>query len=186
MQPAGAAAASTGLDNASTMPSWLRARIARYEAKAFSDDPGGVLTNNDVVTTANAQGMQKTCVQEVGSNTVSGAATGTGKYGPNQAPRWWCCGAISSTSASNTFCPAVPAARRDNMPPIALGQARADKHTQAGPHHATLWVLLLALVLGGCATPGTRARTRSFKAWPPSPTGPWCALPAPSPAFPIR
>jgi hypothetical protein len=87
MQPTGAAAASTGLDNASTMPSWLRARIARYEAKAFSDDPGGVLTNNDVVTTANAQGMQKTCVQEVGSNTVSGAATGTGKYGPNQAPQ---------------------------------------------------------------------------------------------------
>ncbi len=87
MQPTGAAAASTGLDNASTMPSWLRASIARYEAKAFSDDPGGVLTNNDVVTTANAQGMQKTCVQEVGSNTVSGAATGTGKYGPNQAPQ---------------------------------------------------------------------------------------------------
>ena len=69
------------------IPSWLRARIARYEAKAFSDDPGGVLTNNDVVTTANAQGMQKTCVQEVGSNTVSGAATGTGKYGPSQAPQ---------------------------------------------------------------------------------------------------
>ena len=88
MQPLGAAPASTGLDNANSMPSWLRARIARYEAKAFSDDPEGVLTNNDAVTTANAQGMQKTCVQEVGSNTVSGTnAAGTSKYGPNQTPQ---------------------------------------------------------------------------------------------------
>lgn len=87
MQPVGAAPGSTGLDNANAMPSWLRARIARYEAKAFSDDTGSVLTQNDVVTTANAQGMQKTCVQEVGSNTVSSGAAGAGKYGPNQAPQ---------------------------------------------------------------------------------------------------
>ena len=87
MQPTGAAPASTGLDGSNTMPSWLRARIARYEAKAFSDDTSGVLTNNDVVTTANAQGMQKTCVQEVGSNTVSAGTTGSAKYGPNQAPQ---------------------------------------------------------------------------------------------------
>ncbi|WP_422842800.1 hypothetical protein [Acidovorax sp. M2(2025)] len=87
MQPTGAPAQSTGLDNPGTMPSWLRARIARYEAKAFSDDPAGVATQNDVVTTANAQGMQKTCVQEVGSNTVAGGAAGAGRYGPNQAPQ---------------------------------------------------------------------------------------------------
>ncbi|CAN7414427.1 hypothetical protein LJR129_002603 [Acidovorax sp. LjRoot129] len=87
MLPMGAGPASTGLDSTNAMPSWLRARIARYEAKAFSDDTSGVLTNNDVVTTANAQGMQKTCVQEVGSNTASGSATGAGKYGPNQAPQ---------------------------------------------------------------------------------------------------
>ncbi|MFN3438489.1 MAG: hypothetical protein ACK41V_12390 [Acidovorax sp.] len=87
MQPVGGAATSTGLDNGNTMPSWLRARIARYEAKAFSDDTTGVLTNNDVVTTANAQGMQKTCVQEVGSNTLSANTTGSAKYGPNQAPQ---------------------------------------------------------------------------------------------------
>ena len=87
MQPTGAAATSTGLDNANSMPSWLRARIARYEAKAFSDDTTGVLTNNDAVTTATAQGMQKTCVQEVGSNTVASTTASTGKYGPNQAPQ---------------------------------------------------------------------------------------------------
>ena len=59
----------------------------------IGEDLGGAVKGfkegmkDDVVTTANAQGMQKTCVQEVGSNTVSGAATGTGKYGPNQAPQ---------------------------------------------------------------------------------------------------
>ncbi|WP_426304132.1 DUF4384 domain-containing protein [Acidovorax facilis] len=49
------------------------------------------------------------------------------------------------------------------MPPIALGQARADKHTQAGPHHATLWVVLLALVLGGCATPRDPRKDQEFQ-----------------------
>ena len=78
-------AAYTGLDKRGAMPSWLRARIARYEARAFSDDTSGIATQNDVVTTANAQGMQKTCVQEVGSNTA--AAGSAGKYGPNQAPQ---------------------------------------------------------------------------------------------------
>ena len=84
MQPTGPVAPSGSLDNTSGMPSWLRARIARYEARAFSDDTSGILTNNDVVNTANAQGMQKTCVQEVGSNTVVPGAAG--KYGPNQSP----------------------------------------------------------------------------------------------------
>ena len=88
MQPLGAGATSTGLDNVNSMPSWLRARIARYEAKAMSSDTQDVLTNNDAVTTANAEGMQKTCVQEVGSNTVAGGnATGSSKYGPGQAPQ---------------------------------------------------------------------------------------------------
>lgn len=84
MQPTGAAAASTGLDANGSTPAWLRARIARYEARAFAEDTTGVLTNNDVVTTATAQGMQKTCVQEVGSNTVPAS---TGRYGANQAPQ---------------------------------------------------------------------------------------------------
>jgi hypothetical protein len=29
--------------------------------------------------------MQKTCVQEVGSNTLSGSAAGASRYGPNPA-----------------------------------------------------------------------------------------------------
>lgn len=87
MQPTGKAAPSGNLDGANSTPSWLRARIARYEAKAFSADTAGILTNNDVVTTANAEGMQKTCVQEVGSNTLSSSTTSTARYGPNQAPQ---------------------------------------------------------------------------------------------------
>lgn len=88
MQPTGPAATSTGLDSANTMPSWLRARIARFEAKAMSADTQDILTTNDAVSTANAEGMQKTCVQEVGSNTVAaGNATGSSKYGPGQAPQ---------------------------------------------------------------------------------------------------
>ena len=87
MLPNGAAPRSGYMNPSSEMPAWQKARIARYEAKAFSDDTTGVLTNNDVVTTANAQGMQKTCVQEVGSNTVSANTTGSAKYGPNQAPQ---------------------------------------------------------------------------------------------------
>lgn len=87
MQPTGAATPSSNLDGNTSMPAWLRARIARYEAKAFSEDTSGVLTNNDVVTTANAQGMQKTCVQEVGSNTVSSGSANTARYGTTAAPQ---------------------------------------------------------------------------------------------------
>ena len=42
MQPTGGAAAPGQLDNNGAMPSWLRARIARYEAKAFAGDSSGI------------------------------------------------------------------------------------------------------------------------------------------------
>jgi len=87
MQPTGDAAPSGNIDGSTGMPSWLRARVARYEAKAFSTDTTGILTNNDVVSTAQAQGMQKTCVQEVGSNTLSGSTSSFNRYGPNNAPQ---------------------------------------------------------------------------------------------------
>ena len=86
MMPTGPAPRSGNLDASPNMPSSTRARIARYEAQAFSANPGGVLTDNDVVTTSTAQGMKKTCVQEIASNTVSAATPGT-KYGPGQAPQ---------------------------------------------------------------------------------------------------
>lgn len=68
----GAAAPKSGqIDGNSDMPAWMKARVARYEAKAFSAtaNDGTILTDNDVVNTANAQGLRKTCVQEVGSIT---------------------------------------------------------------------------------------------------------------------
>lgn len=87
MLPTGAAPASGGLTPPVDMPAWLRARVARYEAKAYSANTDGMLTDNDVVTTANAQGLQKTCVQEVGSNTMSGSTSQFNRYGPNASPQ---------------------------------------------------------------------------------------------------
>ena len=84
MQPTGPAPRSGNMDVDPGIPSWMRARITRYEARAFSANPGNdILTDNDVVTTTNAEGMKKTCVQEVGSSTVSATSPGM-KYGPNQ------------------------------------------------------------------------------------------------------
>jgi hypothetical protein len=84
MLPLGATAAkSTGMDPTADMPAWLKARVARYESKAYATGAAAdnVLTNNDVITTANAQGVQKACVQEVGSTTTA-SSTGFNQYGP--------------------------------------------------------------------------------------------------------
>lgn len=65
-------ARSKPLEAAGELPAWMRARIARYTAKAYSGqaDDGSIYTDNDVVTRSNAAGFKKTCVQEVGSNTI--------------------------------------------------------------------------------------------------------------------
>ena len=55
--------------------------------EAFAGDSSGIISDSDVVTTASAQGMQKTCVQEVGSNTVSSGAANTSRYGTTAAPQ---------------------------------------------------------------------------------------------------
>lgn len=73
---------SGNLDGRLDMPAWMKARIARYEARAFSafaDE--SLLTDNDVVTTASAQGLRKTCVQEVGSISSSNG-NALNRYGP--------------------------------------------------------------------------------------------------------
>lgn len=82
--PGGAAPKSSQLDRNPEMPAWMKARMARYEAKAFSAtaDDGTILTDNDVVTTATVQGLRKTCVQEIGSGTSSDSATGTSSNAP--------------------------------------------------------------------------------------------------------
>jgi hypothetical protein len=83
MQATGPAPKSGNIENTNGMPAWMRARVTRYEAKAASSDTTGILTDNDVVSTATAEGLQKTCVQEIGSRTVSSTTPGS-KYGPNQ------------------------------------------------------------------------------------------------------
>ncbi len=81
-RPAAASPQSTGLDPLFGLPGWLNARVTRYTARAYSDQTGDVLTENDAVTTASAQGLKKVCVQEVGSTPSD---TGFGKYGPKGA-----------------------------------------------------------------------------------------------------
>lgn len=66
------------------IPAWMRARITRFTAKAYSAtaEDGTIYTDSDVVTTVQSEGFRKTCIQEVGSNTVNaGDSLGT-RYGP--------------------------------------------------------------------------------------------------------
>jgi hypothetical protein len=74
--PGGPAAKSTPLDGDPDMPAWLRAKVARFEAKAYSGtvDDGTLQTDSNVTNTTTTQGVRRTCVQEVGS-TQAGSAT---------------------------------------------------------------------------------------------------------------
>jgi hypothetical protein len=73
--------ASGQIDGNPEMPAWIKAKVARYEAKAFSAtaDDGSIYTDNTVVATSQAQGFTKTCVQEVGSVTSSLGPQGSAK-----------------------------------------------------------------------------------------------------------
>jgi hypothetical protein len=84
LRPAGPVARSGSLDPLFGMQGWLRARVTRYEARAYSDNGSDtIITENDAITTASTQGLNKVCVQEVGS---TAASTGLGgKYGPKGA-----------------------------------------------------------------------------------------------------
>lgn len=81
MLPTAAPRASTPLESPNPMPSSLKAKIVRYEAKASSTNKEGILTDSDVVRSASSDGFKKTCVQEVGSNTAPLHATGGAKPG---------------------------------------------------------------------------------------------------------
>jgi hypothetical protein len=77
MLPIGGARTSVPLNAQNGMPAWMQAKVARFEAKANSDQTEGMLTDSDVTRAANADGLKKTCIQEVGSNTVQAP----GKFG---------------------------------------------------------------------------------------------------------
>ena len=70
MLPIGGARASTSLGSQTGMPAWMQAKVARFEAKANSDQASEMLTDSDVTRSAGSDGFKKTCIQEVGSNTV--------------------------------------------------------------------------------------------------------------------
>lgn len=76
---------SEHLNHVIDMPAWMRARVSRFTAKAYSAsaDDGSIITDNDVVTTTTSQGLRKTCVQEVGTTTTTSDSLG-GRYGPGQ------------------------------------------------------------------------------------------------------
>jgi hypothetical protein len=71
---------STPLQNSSGIPAWMDARIAKFQAKAYSIDTSGIYTDSDVKTTTITDGMRKTCIQDVGS-TIAAASNSTGKFG---------------------------------------------------------------------------------------------------------
>ncbi len=79
MLPTGAAPRSGYITPSTDMPAWQKARISRYEAKAFSGDPGDILTNKDVVSTATSDGFKTTCTQSIGSTTTLTTAAGSPK-----------------------------------------------------------------------------------------------------------
>ncbi len=79
--PTAKPAASAGLNAVSDIPVDVKAKIARYEAKAMAGAPG-VSTDADVVTTntVSSTGMTRTCVQDIASNTNASAFN---RYGPS-------------------------------------------------------------------------------------------------------
>lgn len=82
--PFGAAPRSGNMNPLAEIPPWQRAKIARYEAKAFSGNKGNILTEKDVVNTANSDGFKTTCTQTIGSVVNSpGITTGAG-FMPSQ------------------------------------------------------------------------------------------------------
>ena len=83
MLPVAGAPRSGYIDPASGIPAWQKARIARYEAKAFSGNTGDILTERDVINTTHSDGFKTTCTQTIGS---APTVTGTGLPGVGAKP----------------------------------------------------------------------------------------------------
>ena len=80
MAPVGGARTSSPLESVN-MPAWMKAKVARYEAKANSDQTSGFSTDKDAVRSASSDGFKKTCIQEVGSNSLGNAVPGARQNG---------------------------------------------------------------------------------------------------------
>jgi hypothetical protein len=82
MLPIGGGKTSAPMQNVADMPAWIKAKVARYEARFNSEQTEGMATDANVTRTATSDGLKKTCIQEVGSNTVAPASNG-GRVSPN-------------------------------------------------------------------------------------------------------
>ena len=86
--PTPALAPSGQLDQAAELPSWIQAKVTRYEAKAFSDlegESGTIRTERDVISSQKGNALQRNCTTEVASNSYAGAAAGpANRYGPGK------------------------------------------------------------------------------------------------------
>lgn len=78
MLPLGSAPKSNAPVLNAEMPAWQRAKVARYEAKAFNLDTGGVQTGEDVINTAREDGFKTTCTQSIASTVVPKSSTARG------------------------------------------------------------------------------------------------------------
>lgn len=83
--PTAKAATSVGLETINSMPARIKAKVARYQAKAMAGAED-IYTDKDVVTTVTSSptGIKKTCVQDIASNTTTGN-TAFNRFGPNTA-----------------------------------------------------------------------------------------------------
>ncbi len=86
MLPLSSPPRSAASANAQEIPSWLDAKLARYQAKAYSADTTGVVTEKDVTTTVSSDGIRKTCTQDIASN-IGANSTGSTRYGPKSDPQ---------------------------------------------------------------------------------------------------
>lgn len=75
---------STGLDKSTELPAWMRAKVSRYTAKAYSGYTEGIYTEADVVTTATNEGFRRTCTQEIATRANNPATGRPGTVGQDQ------------------------------------------------------------------------------------------------------
>lgn len=84
--PTPAVKPSKQIEQGDGMPSWLQAKVTRYETKAFATLDGGdgtIYTERDVISTQSGNALQRNCTTEVASNTYAPGGVGpSGRYGP--------------------------------------------------------------------------------------------------------
>lgn len=86
MLPLNNAMRSTVMSSSQEIPGWVQAKLARFQAKAFSADTTGIVTDESVDTSTTHEGLRKVCTQEVGSNSNATGLT-SGRYGPQNDPQ---------------------------------------------------------------------------------------------------